>query len=300
MLEGTPGFPYGSTLDDLLLVEDNLLKRRTLATSLLRENEAIMCLTNFPLLGVPNSLVPDFEPTPDSGSSRSLFIPQEAITRHARFPTLTSNIRQRRGEKVAINLPIFKDYNTPVPFRERLPESVTKILREKGQDIPKSLPDYEPAAMENHVYMDCMCFGMGCSCLQVTLQACSVENGRRLYDHMTVMTPIMLALSASAPIFRGHLVDVDCRWQVIAGSVDDRNRVERGLEGHGRRIPKSRYESVSRYLSTGPNVSGLCSPEANFDIPVRGSEFFKTEYNDLPEVMDQNIYDQLVAGGTKH
>jgi glutamate--cysteine ligase catalytic subunit len=30
--------------------------------------------------------------------------------------TLTANIRSRRGSKVAINLPIFVDENTPRPF----------------------------------------------------------------------------------------------------------------------------------------------------------------------------------------
>jgi Glutamate-cysteine ligase len=40
----------------------------------------------------------------------------------------------------------------------------------------------------------------------------------------------MLALSASCPIFRGYLADVDCRWNVIAASVDDRTPEERGLE----------------------------------------------------------------------
>jgi len=39
-----------------------------------------------------------------------------------------------------------------------------------------------------------------------------------------------LALTAASPIFRGLLSDVDCRWDVIAGSVDDRTPQERGLE----------------------------------------------------------------------
>jgi len=104
------------------------------------------------------------------------------------------------------------------------------MLTAKGFSLPSSLPAYEPAALPDHVYLDAMCFGMGCSCLQVTIQACSIEHGRRLYDHLAVMTPIMLALSAASPVFRGYLTDVDARWQVIAGSVDDRTRQERGLE----------------------------------------------------------------------
>ena len=41
---------------------------------------------------------------------------------------------------------------------------------------------------------------------------------------------MQMALSAAAPIFRGYLADVDCRWNVIAGSVDDRTPEELGLE----------------------------------------------------------------------
>jgi len=38
-----------------------------------------------------------------------------------------------------------------------------------------------------------------------------------------------LALTAASPVWRGYLADVDCRWNVIAGSVDDRTPEERGL-----------------------------------------------------------------------
>lgn len=49
-----------------------------------------------------------------------------------------------------------------------------------------------------------------------------------------MVTMIKLALSAGAPIFRGYLADVDCRWNVIAQSVDDRTLEERGLAVSGR------------------------------------------------------------------
>jgi hypothetical protein len=41
---------------------------------------------------------------------------------------------------------------------------------------------------------------------------------------------VQLALSAASPAFRGYLADVDARWNVIAGSVDDRTEEERGLK----------------------------------------------------------------------
>jgi len=67
-------------------------------------------------LGSPDFTDPPAVPTPENGSSCSLFFPDEAIFQgHPRFKTLTRNIRQRRGSKVAINLPselnfILKEY----------------------------------------------------------------------------------------------------------------------------------------------------------------------------------------------
>eukprot|EP00842_Homolaphlyctis_polyrhiza_P005748 jgi/Hompol1/6174/HPOL_002182-RA len=302
MLEGTPGGPYGSTLDDLLTVEDNMRKRRALCNSLLQPNQFMFTFTNFPRLGVTEEfLSPHFDPTPHRGASQSLFVPDEAINSHARFPTLTANIRRRRGAKVAMNVPIFKDVNTPSPFREPIPPVLEQYLRDTNQPIPASLPDYTSAALEDHIHMDCMCFGMGCCCLQVTFQACSVEEARRLYDHLAVVAPIMLSLTAAAPIFRGMLADVDCRWDVIAGSVDDRTSEERGeqpLQNSRFKIKKSRYDSVSRYLSPGPNYSGCCE-EGHVDLSIvpAGSEFYKDEYNDLDVAMDEDIYHKLIDGG---
>lgn len=61
-----------------------------------------------------------------------------------------------------------------------------------------------------------------------------------------------LALSAASPVYRGFLTDVDCRWNVIAASVDCRTQEERGLhplKNNKFRIQKSRYDSIDSYLS---------------------------------------------------
>jgi glutamate--cysteine ligase catalytic subunit len=62
---------------------------------------------------------------------------------------------------VAINVPIYKDANTPYPFKEPLPEYLIQKLKESKMEIPKTLQDYEPDALEEHIYMDAMAFGMG-------------------------------------------------------------------------------------------------------------------------------------------
>ncbi|KTG05685.1 hypothetical protein cypCar_00020274 [Cyprinus carpio] len=153
MIEGTPGQPYGGTMSEFNTVEDNMGKRRREAASVLNMNETLLTVTSFPRLGCPGFTQPEYKPTPvEKGVSKSLFFPDEAINRHPRFSTLTRNIRHRRGEKVAINVPIFKDKNTPSPFVEAFPE-------DDGEAARAALPD--------HIYMDAMGFGMGNCCLQV-------------------------------------------------------------------------------------------------------------------------------------
>lgn len=149
MIEGTPGKPYGGLLAHFNVVEANMRYRREEVTELLNADEVVMSFTNFPRLGAPNFTSPIYQPNPDdeSGSARSLYFPDEAIfPGHPRFKTLTRNIRQRRGEKVNIQLSVFKDENTKLPV----------------EGSPPNKPDA--------VHMDAMGFGMGCCCLQLTFQ----------------------------------------------------------------------------------------------------------------------------------
>jgi len=93
-------------------------------------------------------------------------------------------------------------------------------------------------------------------------------------------------LSASNPILRGYLAGTDCRWDIIAASVDCRTREERGLEKIAAQssgseakfgpINKSRYGSISSYLSD-------CSLTSN--------------YNDIPLVHDEETYKILKDAG---
>eukprot|EP00127_Corallochytrium_limacisporum_P001095 Clim_evm6s39 gene=Clim_evmTU6s39 len=271
MIESTPGNPYGSQVHDFVKVEENMVLRRKMMIEEMKGNEIPISLTSFPRMGCPNFTSPAYEPY--GPAARSLFIPDQAINPHARFPTLTRNIRTRRGRRVIINVPIYKDVNTPNPFIET-------FTNDDGEAAKAAKPD--------HIYMDAMCFGMGCSCLQATFQACSIEEARNLYDQLAVLTPIMLALSAGAPIFRGYLADVDCRWDVIAGSVDDRTTGELGETENDSttgkpprfRIPKSRYDSISAYIGT--------------------DTMFKDKYNDIDLVHDKDIYQKLVSNGIDH
>lgn len=91
----------------------------------LGDGEAVMSITSFPRLGCPKFSYPSYDVRPEDPqcAAQSLYFPDEAIFGgHPRFKTLTRNIRQRRGEKVSINLPVFVDENTKIPVEGSLPE----------------------------------------------------------------------------------------------------------------------------------------------------------------------------------
>lgn len=266
MIESTPGNPYGGKLTDFIKVEPNMLRRRTILAKYLQPGEIYVTVTNFPRLGCPGFTWPEYLPAPDGTISQSLFFPDQALNAHPRFATLVRNIRDRRGKKVAINNPIFRDVHTPDPFVEKF------LYTGPGEGASSSLPD--------HIYLDAMGFGMGCSCLQITFQACSLSEARYLFDQLAVVAPIMLALSAGSPVFRGYLSKIDCRWSTIASSVDDRTDEERGLAPLDKQrfvIPKSRYDCVDAFISDGP--------------------MYKAKYNDTPLVVDEDIVRTLTNEG---
>ena len=137
----------------------------------------------------------------------------------------------------------------------------------------------------------------------MTFQARDLSESRQLYDGLAVIAPLVLALTANAPIWRGRLAATDTRWDVISASVDCRTPAERGhvevgagvegaeppppwlshpfasrtAGGGARRLYKSRYSSVDAFISDGPSM--------------------RDEYNDVPLPVDPDAKAALVAGG---
>lgn len=219
----------------------------------------MLSIVTFPQLGINQNSISPRSPhfrhyNPISNSD---FISDECINNHPRFPyiifllfllfrTLTRNMIERRNEKMNINIPIYKDIYT--------------------KDISKGIK------------MDCMGFGMGCCCLQVTFQTKDITEARYLHDQLTVLAPIMMALTAASPIWHGKLADIDTRWNVISGSCDDRTKGERGIEAlkpGEKRIPKSRYSSIDLFISD--------------------SKMNKPEYNDTEVLVDKESYNDLIS-----
>lgn len=267
--------------------------RRAIAKDHMLTTEYPITLTTFPRLGSPGVFSDPYYPV--SGPKlRSQFVPDEIANPHIRFPTLAANIRSRRGRKVQVNVPVFRDEKTPWPWKD---PTVNYDLHNWPEDDDVR----NGAAPDNFIHMDAMAFGMGSCCLQITFQAKNITEGRQMYDQLSPLGPILLALTAATPIYKGFLADTDVRWNQISKAVDDRTPEELGekvslddyilsvlhcqeakerhkpLEHDRWRIPKSRYASNSTYISTDHRL--------------------RPEYLDPNLVIDEEIKAKLLDGG---
>ena len=240
MLEGTPRSPYAGYSNDLMRVERNMRMRRARLMAALAPHEVAPTLTVFPLLGAslpkanmdgedargshegssPVDFTVPFGLSPGGPISASAYVPDECINPHPRFGALTQTIRARRGSKVDIRMPLFRD--TATPEFEPLPSSAAAAAAANGgggvarAGVPTCPPVCGPGgAMEAGpvsagaaaaevpcVEMDAMAFGMGCCCLQVTFQARDVDESRYMFDQLAVLSPLFLALTAATPVMR--------------------------------------------------------------------------------------------------
>ena len=128
--------------------------------------------------------------------------------------------------------------------------------------------------------MDCPMYGAGSCALQVTIQCANVDEARYLYDQLIPIGPVMLALTAGTPAYRGYLAATDARWNTTSTAFDDRTPEERGmlpLRGDQQRIPKPRFSSNSTYLSSSPRL--------------------RHEYHDPALPINRRVKKKLIAGG---
>ncbi|CCE64594.1 hypothetical protein TPHA_0I00880 [Tetrapisispora phaffii CBS 4417] len=293
MLEATPLNPYLNLNGNYNYVEYNMKVRRELAEDIIsnyNENSKSikykpLTITSFPRLGTNNFINVDEKLVWNhkNNASRSLFLPDEVINRHIRFPTLTSNIRERRGEKVAMNIPMYKDMNTP--------DHDDTIYQRDW--FPREDAEAAGASKKDHIYMDSMGFGMGCSCLQTTYQAPNINAARYLYDSLVNFAPIFLALSSAAPFFKGWLADQDVRWNVISGGTDDRTPRERDTESV---LPQYNIGGLGNIAKDKYNkVQSL--PKARYshvDLFLGGNKFFKRTFNDTNVPLNEDLLKVLL------
>ena len=148
MIEKIPKYPYNNKLINLLNLENHLNDEIIKINENLDSDSNIILMTSFPMLGVGNFYTPMNEKF--NQYSKSNFMPDNIINPHIRFKTLTKNIRTRRNKKVNIQIPIYKDINTN----------------------------------DDSIFMDCMGFGMGNCCSQITIQCYNLEHALKYMTNL--------------------------------------------------------------------------------------------------------------------
>jgi len=241
MLEAVPTKPYEFTGDPQIILE-NFQARRNTIKSCCKEGDVLFSGTVFPLLKVGDFFVPRTR----ENANISLQIPEEEkntvtvnakqvsplgpnfkyelLNPHPRYAVSCENIRLRRGELVKMLVPIYKDEKT----------ELDKPTKE------------EP--FPGFIHMDEGLFGTGNTSLQVTFGTRNLDEARYLTDQMSVLSSIVLPMSAACAVFKGKLADTDVRWDVLCNSVDCRSQEERDPSS-SRYRPKPRWSSISRYIS---------------------------------------------------
>ncbi|CAJ1368448.1 unnamed protein product [Effrenium voratum] len=220
MVEGVTKPPYGSGLDEILLVQASLAFRRrelaevaaSLSTSGWRG--VVWTFANFPLLGTAAGQAPAEPATPDREDglgSCSRFVPDEVITPHPRFLAFVANIRTRKGAKTAAFLPLAANADGK-PARTQEPPSPWQLEELEDTDDP----------VAGRIYLDAAAFGAGSCCTQATCLCPSLSDARYLYDQLLVLAPLFLPLTASSPFWRGMIAATDTRIEAFRETWDDR------------------------------------------------------------------------------
>lgn len=257
MLEISAKVPYNAA--SYLNVEEEILRKISVLTEHVKDMWKGGCILMLPVF--PNLSERFFSRRLAGGGcmdafkyevTKSDFFPDEGISNHSRFRAFTQNIRNRRGKKIEGYVEVMKDAKT----------------------------------QDRYIKIDSMGQGMGCCCLQVTVQASTLDEGRLIYDMIGAICPILLRMTAGSPIAQGKLLNTETRWDMLSMSVDCRTTTERGNEcdvspvqerPSAATIFKSRFSSIDLYISK--------------------NKMNRVEYNDLSPPIDEASYNALVDGG---
>ncbi|PYI03327.1 glutamate cysteine ligase [Aspergillus sclerotiicarbonarius CBS 121057] len=207
MIEATPAEPYGGDIVDLLRVESNMKRRRKLIRQCLSRDQHPVSLCVFPGLGVKDQFTIPEESL--ESSTGQIYCPI------SRYIMMVQNLTARRQRRVESYIPVYRDEQTEAPFHD------------KAGSFEYPTEHHPPGnAKEGHIHLDGIGLGLGSCSIQVTFQALNESEARWLHDQMVALGPVMLALTAATPIYKGYLVDTDVRWDRISECFDDRTREE--------------------------------------------------------------------------
>ena len=219
MIEIIPGSPFERFLDFNEIYSHYEFARKNLNQITEKDSVVVMGMSTLPQLATLNYYIPDsgrVTPIKDrkiiNEFSKSDYFIDDTINNHSRFKSLTMNVRNRKGSKPKIRIPVFQDTKTK----------------------------------EKEVVLDHFGVGMSNIAMQVTYSCKDMDECRWIYDQMHVFGPIAQCLSNSTGVVFGKLMDWDSRWRLIEQGCDDRKEIEKN------KILKSRYSPANLYISNDP------------------------------------------------
>lgn len=98
--------------------------------------------------------------------------------------------------------------------------------------------------------MDATVFGTGQACLQCTFSTKNLGHARYVYDQLHILSPLMMAVTAGTPFYKGKISNWDARWKVLEDACDSRNKDEKNPESPNY-IPYSRFSYAPLYIWDG-------------------------------------------------
>lgn len=107
MIETSPVKPHNSSIESLLAVESSLKNRRAEINEQLPENEKLMTISVFPLLGT--------EPLVNPESDEHPIVTHDDAISDGRYSLAKDNIQARSERETSMQLPIFRDEKTKFP-----------------------------------------------------------------------------------------------------------------------------------------------------------------------------------------
>jgi glutamate--cysteine ligase catalytic subunit len=112
VIETTPLEPYTGSVQSLREVEANLGERRQTITEHLAENESLLTLPVFPMLGT--------EPLVDLDNPEQPNINIDDVISDGPYSVAKYNIEARSGHQADIRVPVYRDHKTTLPHELRL------------------------------------------------------------------------------------------------------------------------------------------------------------------------------------
>ena len=113
----------------------------------------------------------------------------------------------------------------------------------KGESIKCAIPiEQDTKTTERMLKFDGASHGYNGLAFQITFSSRCLNQTRRIYDQLNVLSPLLLSMSASTCIYGRRLLDLCTRYEVAAQGTDDRSFLDK-------KFMTQRYSNITHYVS---------------------------------------------------